>query len=112
MYDQPLVTCSICKKEMTYTDTNQLWISVKVGTDVLPLLANLCSADCKAKLPTPEPGYVPFPHKGGLELKQPSNKEWEEIMRAKATQQRTVIDNNKIDEPKPGLFKVIKKIWD
>jgi Leucine-rich repeat (LRR) protein len=42
------VDCSVCGKSMTYEQTNQLWISLWVGTDVLPLLANLCSKNVRA----------------------------------------------------------------
>lgn len=70
------VKCSVCKKEMTYDDVNQLWISLWIGTDVLPLLVNLCSKDCEAQLPPPTKGYVQNPHKGGAYLKQPTHEEW------------------------------------
>ena len=59
------VKCSVCQKEMDYSQTNQIWISLQVGTDVLPLLANLCSTACEVLLPRPPEGYVQFPHKGG-----------------------------------------------
>jgi hypothetical protein len=42
-----------------------------VATDVVPLLVNACSQNCIDVLPTPEEGYVPYPHSGGLDLKQP-----------------------------------------
>ncbi|SKC95571.1 hypothetical protein SAMN05660461_0433 [Chitinophaga ginsengisegetis] len=64
-YDGDNLQCSVCRKEMSYSQTNQLWISLQVGTDVLPLLANLCSKDCEVLLPRPPEGYVQFPHKGG-----------------------------------------------
>ncbi|BAV08379.1 hypothetical protein SAMN05421788_112186 [Filimonas lacunae] len=62
------VQCSICNKELTYAATNQLWISLEVGTDVLPLLANICSATCEVQLPSPADGYIPYPHKGGVQI--------------------------------------------
>ena len=64
------INCSICGKTMSYTETNQVWISLNVGTDILPLLVNLCSQECQNKLPKPPEGYVQFPHKGGAGLKQ------------------------------------------
>lgn len=64
------VDCSVCGKSMTYEQTNQLWISLWVGTDVLPLLANLCSKECESKLPKPPEDYIQFPHKGGKNIKQ------------------------------------------
>ena len=39
-YHGDKVLCSICKKEMTYNETNQLWITLKIGTDMVPLLVN------------------------------------------------------------------------
>ncbi|TAG02319.1 MAG: hypothetical protein EAZ44_07385 [Cytophagia bacterium] len=73
--------CSVCNSEITYEQTNQLWITLRIATDTLPLLANLCSKECEGRLPQPEIGYVQFPHKGGADLKQPTNKEWDELMR-------------------------------
>jgi len=72
------VLCSVCKKEISYAHTNQVWISLWVGTDVLPLLANLCSKECESQLPQPPPDYLPFPHKGGTDLQQPDDEEWPE----------------------------------
>jgi len=67
-YAKSTVKCSICKKEMSAEETDQYWVSLLVGTDVLPLLANLCSEDCKNKIPTPPERYFQFPHKGGLKM--------------------------------------------
>ena len=64
------VKCSICKKESSYSTINQLWITLRTGTDTIPLLANLCSKECEAQLPTPPENYVSYPHKGGSDLKQ------------------------------------------
>ncbi|MEV4556323.1 hypothetical protein AB0K51_04905 [Kitasatospora sp. NPDC049285] len=50
---------------------NQAWISLRVATDVLPLLVNACSAACLQALPRPPEGYVPSPHAGGPGLAQP-----------------------------------------
>lgn len=67
------VYCSICKKEMTYEETNQLWITLRIGTDIVPLLTNLCSMKCKESLPEPPENYLRFPHKGGSNLVQPAD---------------------------------------
>ncbi|WP_375182268.1 hypothetical protein, partial [Chryseobacterium sp.] len=37
-YSGETVQCSVCRKTMSYEQTNQLWISLWVGTDVMPLL--------------------------------------------------------------------------
>jgi hypothetical protein len=106
------VKCSHCNKEISYEQTNQLWITLRVGTDSLPLLANLCSIACEEKLPKPEIGYVPFPHKGGAELKQPTNKEWNELMQQKYKEQKIEIQNISTQEKEPKLLKLIRKIWE
>ena len=64
--------CSVCRKQLAPDSTLQAWVSVRVGTDVLPLLANLCSDACIRRLPPPARGYVNHPHTGGLDLIQPS----------------------------------------
>ncbi|ONI92244.1 hypothetical protein ALI22I_05240 [Saccharothrix sp. ALI-22-I] len=64
-------TCSVCDGPVD-RELRQVWISRRVGTDVLPLLVNACSATCVATLPEPERGYVPTPHTGGPDLVQPA----------------------------------------
>ncbi|GIH14559.1 leucine-rich repeat domain-containing protein [Rugosimonospora africana] len=63
-------TCSVCDGPVD-REPHQAWISRYVGTDVLPLLVNACSADCVAALPQPRAGYVPTPHTGGPDIAQP-----------------------------------------
>lgn len=63
--------CSVCEKELDYQNTNQIWITALVGTDSIPMLANLCSKECENELPKPPENYVQFPHKGGADLVQP-----------------------------------------
>lgn len=75
-YEGETLRCSVCREEMDYTQTNQLWITLRVGTDWLPLLANLCSAACTQALPKPPAGFVAYPHKGGSDLQQPGEKEF------------------------------------
>jgi hypothetical protein len=120
------VNCSVCGKSMTYEETNQLWISLNVGTDVLPLLTNLCSKECEHKLPQPPKNYVQFAHKGGKDLKQPpdQNERFKLGMRifddssSETTLVTTQSDNNDIIIDKPTdrkefpLLKLIRKIWE
>lgn len=61
--------CSVCGEEFV-RNTHQVWISLLVGTDVLPLLVNACSKECIKALPAPAKGYLPRPHRGGLGNKQ------------------------------------------
>lgn len=95
-YEGDTVKCSICNSEMTWEQTNQFWISLWVGTDVLPLLVNVCSDACKEKLPAPPKNYIPHEHKGGKDLKQPLDEEAEwEIEWAK---RQAEAENNKSGE--------------
>jgi hypothetical protein len=64
--------CSVCRKSCTPGSMRQVWISLLVATDVLPLLVNACSEDCISQLPKPTYGYVEYPHQGGLGVTQPA----------------------------------------
>jgi len=100
------VKCSICKNGMAYDETYQLWITLRVGTDDLPLLVNSCSEECTRSLPKPPPYYVTRPHKGGSRLQQPNMDEedvWE-IRSASQSKRETI--------KAPKLFSVIRKIWE
>ncbi|WP_141579498.1 leucine-rich repeat domain-containing protein [Actinomadura sp. WMMA1423] len=66
-------TCSVCDRPVDRR-LHQVWISRRVGTDVLPLLVNACSSACVAALPEPHSGYVPTPHTGGPDVVQPSGR--------------------------------------
>jgi len=94
-YEGKILKCSICQKEMNDEEVNQFWISLRIGTDVLPLLVNSCSKECEEKLPAPPKAYVQNHHKGGLDLVQPSYEEWEKIQWQKWQEYRR---NSKRDE--------------
>jgi hypothetical protein len=64
-------TCSVCGQPFSQGQTQQAWISLKVATDVLPLLVHACSDKCIASLPRPAFGYLQRPHFGGLDIEQP-----------------------------------------
>jgi hypothetical protein len=104
------VQCSICKKQITYNETNQFWITLNIGTDTLPLLANLCSKECEEKLPQPPKGYIQNAHQGGADLKQPSEEEWEEANLTITTFE--AIENQSNNDKSPQLLKLIRKIWE
>ena len=119
-YEGSTAKCSICKKEMSWRETNQLWVSLWVGTDVLPLLANVCSQKCESVIPAPPKHYIPHPHKGGVELKQsPGGDEFlrQQINELKQNSPEKIIDIASIMEnnENPGkqfpLIKLIRKIW-
>jgi len=64
-------SCSVCDGPIDPTHFRQQWISLRVATDVLPLLVNACSDGCVQALPTPPENYVATPHQGGREVEQP-----------------------------------------
>lgn len=61
---------SVCEKALDYQNTNQMWITALVGTDAIPMLANLCSKKCEQELLKPPKNYIQHPHKGGVNLIQ------------------------------------------
>ncbi len=63
--------CSVCAGEFGPAGPIQRWISLRVATDVIPLLVHACTEDCLRALPVPPVNYVDHPHEGGSTLKQP-----------------------------------------
>jgi hypothetical protein len=63
--------CSVCGGPFLLQGLQQVWISLWVATDVLPLLVHACSDGCIENLPKPAKGYVQRPHQGGLDVEQP-----------------------------------------
>jgi uncharacterized protein (TIGR02996 family) len=66
--------CSVCEREFEDHGVHRVWISLVVGSDVLPLLVNACSDACVESLPPTPDGYVKGPHRGGVELVQPERR--------------------------------------
>jgi hypothetical protein len=67
-------SCSVCNTRLADAGLHQRWLSLKVATDVLPLLVNACSVECIDRLPEPPAGYVKTPHRGGPDVTQPTYK--------------------------------------
>lgn len=125
-YSEQTVSCSVCGQNTTYETINQLWISLNVGTDILPLLTNLCSTECENKLPKPPENYIQFPHKGGADLEQPldENQRFKlEMKNYEDHQDNNLIEIDNSDKDKMPLneftkvkefpiLKIIRKIWD
>jgi len=122
-YSGETVKCSVCSKVMSYEPTHQWWISLRVGTDVLPLLVNVCSEKCKSTLPKPPENYVQFAHKGGSKLQQPPDEDESFHLRLKpyenkegtiAIQNKNQIPDKKIitDREQPKLLKLLRKLWE
>ena len=113
------VKCSVCSKIMNYEQTNQLWISLSVGTDILPLLANLCSQECEDKLPKPPKGYVQFPHKGGSNKRFKLEPTEHEDRRNRIIITKTIqadinekISRKSTETKDFPILKLIRKIWE
>lgn len=110
-YSGDMVSCSICGKKLTYLQTNQNWISLYVGTDVLPLLINLCSKECETKLPTPPPNYLQFAHKGGADLKQPPDED-EVFELEDQTDNAKIPLEQHLEKKEHPMLTLIRKIWE
>lgn len=67
--------CSVCDRPIEQSGLHQVWISLRVATDVLPLLVSACSSACVAALPGGSRDYIPTPHKGGR-VDQPAS-DWD-----------------------------------
>ncbi|MFE6035817.1 leucine-rich repeat domain-containing protein [Streptomyces sp. NPDC056452] len=66
--------CGVCDGPVKDGQLRQVWMSLVVATDVLPLLVNACSSECVGALPAPPDGYVSVPHHGGPDVRQPSTR--------------------------------------
>ena len=64
---------SVCNRPIKQGGLHQVWTSLRVATDVLPLLVNACSAACVSALPSGAEGYVQLPHTGGRIEQPPSD---------------------------------------
>jgi hypothetical protein len=68
---ESIPSCSVCDGPIAPARFSQRWISIRVATDVLPLLVNACSDSCIQALRTPPEDHVATPHQGGREIQQP-----------------------------------------
>jgi hypothetical protein len=68
---ESIATCSVCNRSLSESGLHQVWISLSVATDVLPLLVNACSEECIHNLPKSAEKHAQGPHKGGLGVSQP-----------------------------------------
>lgn len=67
--------CSVCGSLIGGEAPMQYWVSLKVATDVLPLLIHSCSEKCLSKVSNTPKGYVKGLHQGGLQLMQPPDQD-------------------------------------
>ncbi|MFJ3308856.1 leucine-rich repeat domain-containing protein [Streptomyces sp. NPDC086549] len=68
---ETIPSCSVCAGPIPASGVHQVWISLPVATDVLPLLVNACSRTCVDSLPRPPANHVATPHRGGPTIHQP-----------------------------------------
>ncbi|WP_430785726.1 leucine-rich repeat domain-containing protein [Actinoplanes sp. G11-F43] len=64
-------SCSVCDQPFR-GEFHQVWHSLWVATDVLPLLVTACSRECLDALPAAPENHVRASHLGGAQLVQPS----------------------------------------
>jgi hypothetical protein len=64
--------CSVCGEKLAGQPAIQVWISLNIATDVVPLLVHACSTRCVERLPKPADNYVQTVHQGGPGLVQPA----------------------------------------
>jgi hypothetical protein len=58
-------TCSVCDQPFGVNGPRLFWTTLRIGTDVVPLLIHSCSDDCTARVPDAPAGYHARPHRGG-----------------------------------------------
>ncbi|MFI1105148.1 leucine-rich repeat domain-containing protein [Streptomyces melanogenes] len=68
-------SCSVCDLPIEQRGLHQVWISIRVATDVLPLLVNACSSECVNALPNGARDHIASPHQGGR-VDQPAS-DWD-----------------------------------
>lgn len=56
--------CSVCRGAFGPPGPLQRWVSLRVATDVLPLLVHACSDECIERIPSAPEGYAARPHCG------------------------------------------------
>ena len=113
IYENNEYQCGQCKKIVSANQNDQFWITLRVGTDYLPLLVNICSDTCKNALPKPDEGYIEYPHKGGSRQEQPKLDEMEYYaLRAKSRKKAVEPAPKPPLDGKLSLLKVIHKIWE
>ncbi len=66
--------CSVCDAPLEPTRLMQRWVSLRVATDVVPLLVHACSDECLGRIPEPPSGSIPHPHQGGLGSRPPRSR--------------------------------------
>ncbi|MBK8256238.1 MAG: leucine-rich repeat domain-containing protein [Polyangiaceae bacterium] len=64
-------TCSVCGGPLGEAGPQWRWLTLRVGTDCMPLLVAACSAACIEALPTAPADYVQTAHIGGRHIVQP-----------------------------------------
>jgi hypothetical protein len=68
-------TCSVCDRPFGEVAPQLFWVTLRVATDVVPLLIHSCSHDCTLSVPAAPANYFERPHKGGAGVGMPA--EWD-----------------------------------
>ena len=64
-------SCSICSSPMQFDDALIRWVTLRIATDVVPLLVFGCSPSCLDRVPESPENYVQGIHTGGIAVQQP-----------------------------------------
>lgn len=72
-------TCSVCDRPFGEVAPQLFWVTLRVGTDMVPLLIHSCSHDCTLSVPAAPANYFERPHKGGVGVGMPA--EWDRMRR-------------------------------
>lgn len=65
-------SCCVCDRPLGQAGLHQMWIYLRVATDVLPLLVNTYSSVCVAEPPDSARDYIPAPHKADSTSRHPT----------------------------------------
>jgi uncharacterized protein (TIGR02996 family) len=69
-YPPVMRPCSVCDQPFRDEGAHRLWISLRCGSDVWPLLVNACSVACTQQIPAAPDNFIPGLHHGG-DIAQP-----------------------------------------
>jgi hypothetical protein len=64
-------SCSACNQTLAESGLYQVWLSLNVATNALPLLVNACSETCIQRLPRGPANCIRTPHMGRPHVQQP-----------------------------------------
>lgn len=116
-YHGGIVKCSFCQDTADDSKLEQYWVSRIVGTDLIPLLVNTCSEECKIQIDKEDDTiryYVNNCHKGGSKVPKAKISEGEYRKKfMKKIEYKNVLDTdgNELQDVSIKNIKPLKAIW-